>query len=261
MRRNDKIPKLIATAEAWLGFTPTGGRTPFGAKTGYDGATWDGSFIDSIFHEQGIHIPSCAYSSSGLAEFIKQGRFHLKPQPGDIAFFVYSTGDKFGSAHVGLVADTSRYLTDGLVGTIEGQTSSGLAKSDPSLLGVFRRARSRHEILGYGRPNYNRKNEGQPGEGYKNPTGQRAQISLSSIQPGRRNKSIGLVQLALTKTIGSLGRITPDLFDGSTQQAYARWQRMNGYVGNDANGIPDSSSLQLLGDSTKIFELDAPSGS
>jgi len=49
----------------------------------------------------------------------------------------------------------------------------------------------------------------------------------------------------------------PDLFDRSTQHAYARWQRMTGRVGADASGIPDRASLQLLGERTKKYKLDA----
>jgi hypothetical protein len=185
-----------------------------------------------------------------MAEFVKQGRFNQRPRPGDIAFFVFPTGETFGSSHVGLVADTSRWNSDGLVGTIEGNINSGLAKADVHVMGVYRRVRSRHEIIGFGNPRH------RPGS-KKSPTGQRAGLQLSSIRPGRRNKSIGLVQLALSKVNGGLGRFTTDLYDGSTQQAYARWQRQVGYANDRATGIPDERSLRLLGETTGVFKLDA----
>lgn len=242
---------VIKSAEAWLGFTTAGlnGRTPFGEKSGYD-VNWAGAFIDTIFHDSGMRIPSCVYSSSGLAEFIKQGRVKNKPQPGDIVFFAFPTGDNFGVSHVGLVADTSRYKTDGLVGTIEAQINSGLPKSDPHVRGVFRRIRSQHEIIAFARPDFKKK--AQPAVN-KSETG----LTLISIRPGRRNKSIGLVQLALMKVTGSLGKITVDMFDGQTQHAYARWQRQIGYASDRATGVPDAISLQLLGEITGVFKLDA----
>ena len=242
---------ILEQGEAWLGFTANpNGRTPFGERSGYDGTTWAGSFIDFIFHEAGLTIPSCVYPASGMAEFIKQGRFNQRPRPGDIAFFVFPTGEIFGSSHVGLVADTSRWNSDGLVGTIEGNINSGLAKADVHVMGVYRRVRSKHEIIGFGNPRH------RPGS-KKSPTGQRAGLQLSSIRPGRRNKSIGLVQLALSKVNGGLGRFTTDLYDGSTQHAYARWQRQIGYANDRATGIPDPVSLRLLGETTGVFKLDA----
>jgi hypothetical protein len=163
-------------------------------------------------------------------------------------FFTFPTGEIFGTPHVGLVADTSRFKTDGLVGTIEANVNSGLPKSDTAVRGVFRRVRSRHEIIGFGRPTYRPVVK-------KASTGQRATIPFEHIRPGRRNISVGLVQLALNKVTGSLGKITPDLFDGSTQHAYARWQRIIGYVGERANGVPDEASLRLLGDLTGVYQL------
>ena len=240
---------VVASAEAWLGYVaPPNGRTVFGEKTGYDGNIWSGSFIDFVFKEAGVTIPSCVYSPSGLAEFYKSGRVKMRPQPGDIAFFTFPTGEIFGTPHVGLVADTSRFKTDGLVGTIEGNVNSGLPKSDTFIRGVFKRVRSQHEIIGFARPTY------RPGN-IKAHKGQRATISFEHIRPGRRNISVGHVQLALRKVTGSLGKITPDLFDGSTQHAYARWQRIIGYVGERANGVPDEASLKLLGDLTGIYQL------
>ena len=124
-----KPETVIETAEAWLGYvTGINGRTPFGERSSYD-LNWAGSFIDAVFHDAGMRIPSCVYSSSGLAEFIKQKRITDKPPPGDIVFFTFPTGDVFGVGHVGLVADVSRYKSDGLVGTIEAQVNSGLPKS------------------------------------------------------------------------------------------------------------------------------------
>jgi len=239
----------LAVAESHLGYTPLGNRSEFAERVGYPGVTWAGAFIDCVFHEAGLTIPSVTYPASGLAEFIKTRRVVKTPQPGDIVFFAFATGDSFGTPHVGLVTDT-RDLTAGSIQTIEGDVPSGLAKSDPSLRGVFRRTRSLHDVLAFVRV--------QPAPtDKKEETGQPAPIiDYRRVQPGRRNKDIGLVQLALKKVTGLTGE-TIDLFDGPTRNAYARWQRITGRVGNDATGIPDRASLQLLGERTRKFKLDA----
>jgi hypothetical protein len=135
-----------------------------------------------------------------------------------------------------------------LVGTVEGQVNSGLPKGDTAARGVYRRIRSEHEIIGFARPEF------RPGA-IKAKTGQRATIQLSSIRPGKRNKDIGHVQLALEQVTG-LRNTTTDMFDGPTKQAYARWQRILGYVGERANGVPDQASLELLGSSTGHFLVE-----
>jgi len=237
----------LAVAESHLGYTPLGNRSEFAERVGYPGVTWAGAFIDCVFHEAGLTIPSVTYPASGLAEFIKAKRVVEKPQPGDIAFFTFATAAPFETMHVGLVVDTREWETAGLVQTIEGDIPSGLAKSDPSLRGIFRRVRDGQEILAFARPDFDRpKNEVQPA----------LTIKPETVKPGRRNKDVGLVQEAL-KIVTGLRYNTQVLFDGHTQQAYARWQRMTGRVGADASGLPDRASLQLLGERTRKFKLDA----
>jgi len=117
------------------------------------------------------------------------------------------------------------------------------------LAGVFERVRSRHEILGFGRPAF------RPAILRRSGLAGKETISLETVRPGRRNKSIGLVQAGLVKTVG-LGKVTVDMFDGETERAYAHWQRMLGYVGPDAGGIPDLRSLRTLGERTGIFNVE-----
>jgi hypothetical protein len=82
-----------------------------------------------------------------------------------------------------------------------------------------------------------------------------AAIDTETVRPGRRNKSIGLVQAGLARTVG-LGKVTVDMFDTETERAYAHWQRTLGYVGNDARGIPDLRSLRTLGERTGLFTTE-----
>lgn len=252
--RDAQARKVVLQAERWLGLTARGNNhNPFAEAAGYNGQPWAGMFIDYVFHQAGVVIPSCAYTPTGLAEFTRQNRLHSRPRPGDIAFFSFqATGTNYGMPHVGLVVKTDRWH-DGLVQTIEADTGSGLPKADQGLAGVYSRVRSRHEIICFARPQFS---TFRPGELIKRPTGDGRVISEQACRPGRRNKAIGLVQLALTKTVG-LGPVTTDMFDAETQRAYAHWQRTIGYIADDATGVPDERSLRLLGKRTGIFQLDA----
>ena len=258
MTKDTQARLVIAEAERWLGTTARGNNAnPFGEAAGYNGHPWAGMFIDYIFHQAGLVIPSCAYTPTGLAEFQRTGRVFNKPRPGDIAFFSFqATGTSYGMPHVGLVVKTDRWH-DGLVQTIEADTGSGLPKGDQAVAGVYSRVRSRHEILGFARPASLRL---RPGTLLKAARADGQEISLQACRPGRRNKAIGLVQLALADTVG-LGPVTVDMFDTETQRAYAHWQRTLGYVGNDATGVPDFRSLRVLGERSEIFKLDAASSS
>lgn len=247
----DQAATALREAERWLGFQARANNsTPFGELTGYDGQVWSGSFIDYVFFKSGLVIPSCVQTGSGLGEFIRQRRVYKNPQPGDIVFFKFATDNSLGMMHVGLVKDTRRWRTDGLIQTIEAQVNSGLPKGDPAQTGVFERVRSGHEVVAFARPQF------RPGIWGKLKTGSLGKIKEETVRPGRRNKNIGLVQLALTTTVG-LGDVTVDMFDTETQRAYAHWQRVLGYVGNDVTGIPDLRSLQALGERSKLFSVEA----
>jgi hypothetical protein len=177
-------------------------------------------------------------------------RVYKNPRPGDIVFFSFAvTGESYGMPHVGLVTKTDRWKADGLVQTIEGNVGSGLPKGDPGLTGVFSRVRSRHEVIGFGRPAF------RPAILRRTGMAGTTRIDVETVRPGRRNKSIGLVQAGLARTVG-LGKVTVDMFDAETERAYAHWQRTLGYVGTDARGIPDLRSLRTLGERTGLFTTE-----
>jgi hypothetical protein len=236
---------LIEAAEKHLGYQcRPGNDSIFGRTVGYNGLTWSGSFIDVVAREAGVDVPACVYSASGLAEFIRRRAWRERPQPGDIVFFNFPTGEAFGTMHVGLVVDSSRWQTDGQLETIEAQVNSGLAKASLTNDGVFRRVRSKHEVLGFGRPAYTGKAFDLTGV---------PEINIVNIRPGKRNREIELVQRALVQKVGLGHGYKPGTYDGRTQRAYAHYQRIIGFVGDDANGIPDIDSLQRLGRETGTF--------
>ena len=236
-------PKQLETATAWLGQLSQGGRIEFSERVGYSGVTWAGAFIDCVFHDAGLIIPSVTYPASGLAEFIKTRRVVEKPQPGDIVFFNFATDEAFGMPHVGLVTNTEAWRPDGYIQTIEANVNSGLPKASLVKDGVYRRVRSKREVLGFGRPGY--KPMSLPLTGVP-------EISIGNIRPGKRNREIELVQRALAQRVG-LGAWKPGMYDGHVMSAYAQYQRIIGFVGDDANGIPDIDSLQRLGKETGTF--------
>lgn len=247
-KTNDGPGLLIASAEKHLGYLcRPGNDSIFGRTVGYSGLPWSGSFIDVVAREAGVQLPACVYSTSGLAEFIRQRAWRENPQPGDIVFFTFPTDDQFGMPHVGLVTHTDRWRADGYINTIEGNVNSGLAKASQTRDGVYRRLRSKHEILGFGRPGYSSTPPSLTGV---------PEIHVGNIRPGKRNKEIELVQRALVQRVG-MRPAKPGMFDGRVLIAYAHYQRIIGFVGDDANGIPDIDSLQRLGRETGLFTATA----
>lgn len=250
-KTNDRRDEFLRLARSHLGYQcRPGNNSTFGGLTGYQGLPWDGSFVDVVAREASLRLPACVYSTSGLAEFIKLRRWRAKPQPGDIAFFTFSTGDDFGSPHVGIVSDVTDWQRLGRVRVIEGNVNSGLPKGSPVNDGVFERTRYSFEILGFGRPDFS----GQPAIDKDKSTDGQPLIRLSNLQPGKRHKDVERVQLALAKTC-SLRNAKQGALDGQTMAAYARWQRSIGLVGSKANGIPDIDSLTRLGRETGYFRV------
>jgi hypothetical protein len=71
-------------------------------------------------------------------------------------------------------------------------------------------------------------------------------VSLKSVQPGKKNQQVSLVQQAL-KDAGFAPGTVDGKFGPKTQTAYAFFQKFLGYKGADANGVPGEKSLTELG--------------
>jgi hypothetical protein len=243
---------FIEVAASHLGYQARPGmNTVYGGTVGYQGLPWSGSFIDVVAREAGVSMPACVYSPSGLAEFINSRRWHAKPQPGDIVFFTWSTGETFGMPHLGIVTDVRDWQRLGKFTTIEAQVNSGLAKAQESNDGIYQRVRWRDDVLGFGRPDFKKR----PGRELIKVDGQ-PEIKLIHVRPGiKPNRSIERVQLALASKVGLRNHLTGAL-DKRTIASYARWQRSIGFVGSDANGIPDIDSLRRLGKETGYFTVN-----
>ena len=243
----NNLEKFLEVAESYLGYVSRPElQSTFGAQVGYPGFPWSGSFIDVIAREAGVDIPACVYSPSALAEFIYKKRWHSRPKPGDIVFFSFPIDEKFGMPHVGIVYDVSEWSRFGKFTTIEAQVSAGLPKSSTVSEGVHHRVRSRHEILGFGRPSLlsleRKLSEPQ------------VEVRLALLTMKKRTRDIEHVQRALQQTIG-LSSFTPGAWDFQTTSGFARWQRKIGYAGTDATGLPELQALARLGRETSLFTV------
>ena len=79
-------------------------------------------------------------------------------------------------------------------------------------------------------------------------------MKLAALKTGTRNRSIEVVQLALSRVTDIKGA-ERGKWDSSTASAFARYQRSIGKVGTDAQGTVDLVSLQKLSEETGLFKV------
>ena len=256
-KKTDPSPQLerfLTEARSHLGYKcRPGGLSDFAVRAGYKGSAipWSGAFIDCVARDSELFLPACVYTPSGLAEFSLSRRVHEKPEAGDIVFYSFPTAEQFGMPHCGIVTGTGDYAQTGMFTAIEAQINSGLPKASADRNGIFERVRWKYEVMAFARPDFSRR----PAREDKKQTGD-VLIKLQSVRPGRQNSSVQTVQDALVRLCG-LAQYSPGEFDAATQQAYARWQRQIGFVYPDCTGVPDQSSLKLLGDISGLFGIKA----
>ncbi len=267
---------FIKTAKQYLGYTAEQlGKNLFGQRVGYDSQPWGGAFVDVCAREAGLKLPSFVYTPAALAEFIRSGNFSREPRPGSIAIYNFSSmvghaADAFGMPHCGIVIDVREFGDTGRFITVEGNTDgpTTYTKAD----GVHQKVRSINDVLIFCHPlraggqTFNERlikflDGGRTkvesselkfiDEAARNPQ----QIKLEKeIRPGDRNKKIEIIQLALG-TVTDIRGVQPGKWDSITVAACARYQRSIGYVGKDANGLPDVNTLKRLAKDTGLFEV------
>jgi hypothetical protein len=243
-----KRDEFIAKAESYLGYsTVRPFESVFGERLGFQGMPWDGAFIDVCLFECGLESTSFFSTTVALADYIKRGRFHVRPRKGDIVYFETSNSGDFHQPHIGIVTATNKWDKDGLVETVEGMVSSGLARKGDGNDGVYRRTRSRYEILGFVRLDFDNLKKGVDSS--------IPVINVGQLRMPTPHPSVGLVQQALDKTVG-LRRVKTGIFDGKTRTAYAQFQRQVGLPQSLCDGIPENRSLLRLGQVTGLFRLD-----
>jgi hypothetical protein len=246
---------FIAEAASQVGYTARPNRNSFyGERTGYNSHPWSGSFIDVIAHSTDVDIPSLVYPTAALQVFMKTGRLHVTPKPGDIAFFAFPTEGHFDVQHVGIVEDVTGVTFNGSFKTIEANIDTGLAKGPQDRNGIFERTRYLTDVIGFGRPNFRRTRMQLPAEGGPEDLqlSTKPVVNLARVLTWKPSMDVELIQIALAAT-SDLRNAKKGVFDAQTKSAFASFQRSVGYVGPDASGVPDAQSLKLLAAKTKIF--------
>ena len=272
---------FIKSAQQYLGYTSDlGGRNIFGQKVGYDARPWAGAFIDVCVKDAGLSLPSFTYTAAALAEFLRSGNFSREARPGSIAIFNFSSevgfaADQFGMPHAGIVIDVREFGTTGRFVTVEGNVEgAGLYQKKD---GVHQKMRSINDVVVFCHPNFT--NSPAAGKTFnerlmawmdrgrtKFDSSDLVELETVRVQPpkllmngeirgGDRNKKIETIQLALA-AVTDLRGAQPGKWDGVTTAACSRYQRMIGYVGKDANGLPDINTLRRLGKDTGVFTVD-----
>ena len=277
------VELFIKSAQQHVGYTAElVGKNKFGFKVGYDSQPWAGAFVDVVAREAGLKLPSFVSTSAALAEFIRSGNFSRVPQPGAIAIFNFSSNvghaaDPFGQPHCGVVTDVREFSSSGRFITIEGNTEGSTSHTKKD--GVHQKIRSINEVLVFCHPQWNSNKKKHAGSQTFNEwlirTLDRGRTKFDGsdlqeieaaarvpqkldiqkeIRPGDRNRKIEVIQLALA-TVTDLRGAEPGKWDGITTAACARYQRVIGFVGADADGLPDVNTLKRLARDTGLFEL------
>lgn len=269
---------LIKTAQKYLGYTADlGGRNIFGQKVGYDAQQWGGAFVDVCAKEAGLKLPSFVYTPSALAEFIRAGNFSREPRPGSIAIYNFSSNvgtaaDAFGMPHCGIVTDVREFSSTGKFITVEGNTEGTTAYTKKD--GVHQRIRTINDVVVFCNPSvtktrstFNERLIKLLDRGRTKFNGEdlsaidaaaRAPLTIkltSEIKHGDRSKKIETIQLALA-TVTDLRGAEPGKWDAITAAACSRYQRVIGFVGKDADGLPDVRTLKRLAAETGLFSVE-----
>jgi hypothetical protein len=272
---------FIKTAQQYLSYVvDLGGRNIFGQKVGYDSRPWAGAFVDVCAKEAGLQLPSFTYTPSALAEFLRQGNFSREARPGSIAIYNFSSdtgqsADQFSMPHCGIVTDVREFQTTGRFITVEGniEGTGVYQKKD----GVHQRIRSINDVVIFCHPKFDgtaaagitfneRLMAWLDGGRTKFDSSDIAELETARVQPikllmngeikhGDRNKRVETIQLALAM-VTDLRGCEPGKWDAITASACSRYQRMIGFVGKDATGLPDLNTLRRLARETGLFKID-----
>jgi hypothetical protein len=270
---SSKREEFVALVKSYVGYEANAGlRNQFGATVGYDGAPWAGALIDVAARAVSVKLPACVQTASALAEFIRDGQLRTKPLPGDIVFFAAAeefAASAFEMPHVGVVVDVREFHLTGKFLSVEGNTRSGNPKFAATQAdGVYQRIRYSTEVLAFARPlefegggqlllkviKMLKLQKAASLDVIQKASTDNKSITLAALRAGTRNAQVERVQLALG-LVTDLEDAARGVWDSPTQHAYQRWQRSIGFIGKDANGLPETAGLERLGLETGLFTL------
>lgn len=269
-----ELELFIKSAQQHLGYTAEQlGKNKFGSRVGYDSQPWAGAFVDVCARDAGLKLPAFVHTAAALAEFIRSGNFTRDPKPGDIAVYNFSSNvghaaDAFGMPHCGIVTDVREFSESGRFIAIEGNTVGSTTHQQKD--GVYQKIRSINDVILFAQPlradrkTFNEwliklldrgrtKVESDELKFIEEAASAAVTIDVQKeIRPGDRNKTIEIIQLALG-TVTDIRGCQPGKWDSITTAACARYQRMIGFVGKDADGLPDVNTLKRLARDTGLF--------
>lgn len=235
-KTNETVNRLIETARNEIGTLSRANRVNgYGARTGFNGSPWDGSFLEHVMRENSVY-PGTALTSTtaSLAYFHRTNRIYTRPRIGDLAYFAFGT-EPFEQPHVGLVTEVKDWKTLHRVTVIEGEANSGMPRGRAEKDGVYERVRFGTDVLAFARPHYAARPKPTPGEV--------PEYRPSQFIPGKVSKATVNLQTALHRTVGAYG-FEKGRFDAQTASAVRRFQIENGLL--KADGTVTEETIDAL---------------
>lgn len=251
--------QYLELATSYEGYVAAAGSPDiFSSAAGTPGAHWNGIYVDVVMKRAGLEVPAAHITPNvAMQSYLKRGRLHLTPQPGDVAFYVFPTdpsNSAFNQMHIGIVLNTDGFSRDGSFKAIEAQVDAGTPKAANKIKnGVHVRTRYITDVIGFGRPDFSRKTltdenvraheaSGPDGKLLTKPT---VRVNSTIMKPGLKHKDVAIIQAALKGLKLFTGTVT-GMLDHKTQSSVANFQRSIGYVGVQVTGIPDLTTLNRL---------------
>lgn len=239
--------KHVGTLEQPLGSNDQ----PFAAIAGHpNGQPWCATFLVAAWKANDVPLTKGTNTASSVFmhdAFLDARRLFHHPRAGDAGFkFVESEG------RIGHVFFVEKVVGD-VVNTIEGNTNlDGSATG----IGVFRLSRRWRNgpttIRGFGRQRY-----AHPGGTMTAPG---LTVSLANLVEAARQDPLApqgatshpgdvrIVEAALmAEGLLSAAFAKDGSYGTTTVTAYSQWQKLRGFTGKDANGIPGRETLSALG--------------
>lgn len=250
--RESARDKFIETARSQVGYRALPMKqSVFGQAAGYQGTTWNGSFVDWVINQTDTDLPRFTASTAALAQLLRAQRIFRVPAVGDVVFLETGTED-FGQPAVGVVTDTSEWSRMRAVKVVLAQVGSPSPRGSNEPNGVFERTYYETDVMAFARPRFGgRRLFRVPAQEIKSG---RPEVRAAHFVYGKTNRSVAEMQTALGLTVG-LSNAVKGKFDSQTRSAYASWQRRCGLVGSDADGTVDTASLRRLGETTGLFTV------
>lgn len=230
---SDRNGPLYAYNFPWCDATITRAAVEAGE---YDSVCFGTDFAYTVAH-------AAVFKAHGQWTAMTNGIKNSGIRRGDIVFFDWAGSSEIGAIdHVGIVTGVSADFQ--YVYTIEGNTANVCA----------RRVRVVHDIAGFGRPAY--KPEPKPATGSSS-TPKRPQVSLSKLikafktDPPKKGTPVSYEPTIVVENALVAEKLLAKKYaDGhagwATRSGYALWQERLGFHGDDADGIPGTTSLKRL---------------